>query len=438
MSYSTTSMSPDMATADEPSVSHREASSKIATLLRVCGSILIVFAAISFLLQGVEGIFEVYRYWVALAMIVILSGCGVLCAYLLKESKGARLFFALAGAFLAVQATQLSAMLHGYIYGNVLLDDQQFFAWWQFGSVSLFTIIINFLATVLISTPVVFTTFSLLARKQRKLLCTAFIITNLALLLPFRDAQLVPVLIVALLFYLRFINRQLSADSTMRLFDGILARVIVWVPVLIMISRSMLYPVSILLPVSLLAYVSLWLLYDVKRATDSKRVVLVSEMLGVATALIAWLCLMIKASSFMQPMYMILPVALLLFFVSEYVQFNARLYRLIASLLTAFICFQLDFIGYASSLVGIISGLLLMVAAIRYQEKLHIVTGLISFFSGLVFYMRYVMYFYHASPWLSAIALGLTVLLLASYIESREKQIVQKSRDYYAELKSWN
>ena len=87
---------------------------------------------------------------------------------------------------------------------------------------------------------------------------------------------------------------------------------------------------------------------------------------------------------------------------------------------------------------AIAAGILLTVAGIKYREKMPFVSGNICVAGGFLFYWEYAINFYSNAPWISSIVLGLIVILLASYIENREKQIMAKSRYYFKELKSWN
>jgi len=86
----------------------------------------------------------------------------------------------------------------------------------------------------------------------------------------------------------------------------------------------------------------------------------------------------------------------------------------------------------------IAAGILLTVAGIKYREKIPFFIGNVCVTGGFVFYWEYAVNFYSSTPWISSIVLGLVVILLASYIENKEKQIMAKSRYYFKTLKDWN
>jgi len=82
--------------------------------------------------------------------------------------------------------------------------------------------------------------------------------------------------------------------------------------------------------------------------------------------------------------------------------------------------------------------MLLMIAGIKHREKAPFIMGNICVLGGFLFYWEYAVNVYSSAPWVSSIVLGLVVILLASYIENKEKQIMAKSRYYFNELKNWN
>ena len=397
---------------------------KITRFLRWSGSLLIVLSA--------------YRYWVAMAFILLLTGCGLICARVFRETNGSRIFLGLATAFLPVQVSQLSAMLQSFLLGSAATMNGPL-AWWQFADISPLVLLINFLLTLALLLPLSYAGFSILARKNRKQLTGAFLIGNAALLLPLRDAYLMPALIISLVFYLRWLHARIGTDSIMKLSEGLAASGITWIPVLILTGRSFLYPASFLLPVALLTFTAWWLINDVKNSTQSPLLVFTAELLGVIAAIAAWLCTAMQLLGALPLDLLLLPVALILLVLSERLERLASFCRAAAAIFTCGICLHAE----AATLlfmpaISLMVGMLLVVAGLRKQEKVPCITGIVCCINGILFYFQYVIHFYRASPWLSSIALGLVVLLLASYLENKEKQIVMKTRYYYDAFKAWN
>lgn len=92
------SLSPAATSENTPSLTQQ-----IIRYLRWAGTVLIVISAIGFMLQGRIDQLPAYRYWLGVAFTLLMCGSGMVCAYGLKETTGARIFFGLGVAFLPVQ-----------------------------------------------------------------------------------------------------------------------------------------------------------------------------------------------------------------------------------------------------------------------------------------------------------------------------------------------
>ncbi len=411
---------------------------KITTYLRWVGSILIVLSAISFMIEGNQEFLPAYRYWIGLGLILLLCGGGLVCAYLFKETKGARIFFGLGTVFLSVQVSQVSAMIYGYWHGKSALQPD--YDWLQFMDISPTVIAIDFILTGFLLIVVSYASYSILARKHLKMLLKVSIIANIMLLLPVRDATLTPFIIAGLFLLIRYSEHYLHSDTHMRLAEGLAARALVSLPLWIVVARSFLHPVSFLLAMVVSSILVIYCIHDIKRYTKSSLITYVFQWVGTMAALSTWLIVLdhyaIFSSNHLSAM---LPIAIILFVLSGQVEFHARLYRFISSVMTLFLTYgaMIDQQSMAP-VAAICAGLLLTVAGIKHREKTPLVVGNICVAGGFLFYWEYAVNLYSNAPWISSIALGLAVILLASYIENKENKILAKSRYYYNELKSWD
>jgi hypothetical protein len=411
---------------------------KITTYLRWIGSVLIVLSAISFMLQGHEEILPAYRYWIGLGLTLLLCGGGLVCAYLFHETKGARIFFGLGTVFLPVQVSQVAAMIYAYWHGSSALQPE--YSWLQFMQVSPSVIAIDFMITGVLLFLVSYASYSILARKHLKTLIGASVIGNVLLLLPVRDASFVPLIIAALFIFLRKTEHFLHNDSSMRLAEGMAARALMSLPFWIMLGRSLLHPASFLLVIVVSAMLVVYCIYDIKRYTTSATIIYITQWIGTFAAIAIWVAVL-NEFKMIGGDYLsaLLPIAIILFALSAKVDYHARLYRLIASIMTMGLTFTAMFEQQAMApILTIAAGILLSLVGIRNREKMSFVIGNICVLGGLFFYWEYVVNFYSNAPWISSIVLGLMVILLASYIENKENQIMAKSRFYFKELQGWN
>lgn len=412
--------------------------SKITTYLRWAGSILIALSAISFMLQGHEEILPAYRYWIGLGLTLLLCGGGLVCAYLFHETKGARIFFGLGTAFLPVQVSQVAAMIYAYWHGNSALQPE--YSWLQFMEVSPTVIAVDFVITGFLLFLVSYASYSILARKYLKTLIWTSIIGNVLLILPVRDATIVSLMIAALFVFLRKTEHRLHNDASMRLPEGIAARALISLPLWIMVGRNLLHPTSFLLFVVVSAILVIYCIYDIKRYIKSTAIIYIAQWVGTFSAISIWLSILnefmvTQNNSFIS----LLPIAIILYALSTKIDFHARLYRLTSAALVVILSYvaMVDQETMAPIFV-IAAGLFLTVAGIKYRERIPFISGNLCVIGGTFFYWEYAINFYSNAPWICSIVLGLFVILLASYMENKEKQIMAKSRYYFNELKGWN
>lgn len=422
---------------DEKQVT-KSMTAKITTYLRWVGTILIVLSAISFMFQG-HGELPAYRYWIGLGLTLLLCSGGLVCAYLFKETKGARIFFGLGTAFLSVQVSQVSSMIYGYWHGQNALQPE--YSWLQFMDVSPTVIAVDFVITALLLILVGYACYSILARKYLKTLLFASVVGNTMLMLPVRDAIIVPFIITGLFVFFRQTELRLHSDSSMCLLEGLAARALVSLPLWIIVGRSLLHPVSFLLMAVIFGMILVYCIYDIKRYTNASSIIYICQWLGTFSALAIWISGVVKFGDISNYLS-ILPVPFILFILSGQVDYHARLYRFLGSVMTIGLSFSAMMYQYdmtaTAPVLSIAAGILLTVSGIKYREKISFFSGNICVAGGFLFYWEYAVTFYSNAPWISSIALGLFVILLASYLENKEKQIMEKSRYYFNELKNWN
>ena len=422
---------------NEEQVIKKSITAKITTYLRWIGSILIILSAVSFMLQGNEEILPAYRYWIGLGLTLLLCGGGLVCAYLFNETKGARIFFGLGTAFLPVQVTQVSAMIYGYWHGQQAMQPE--YSWLQFMDVSPAVIALDFAITGLLLFFVSYASYSILARKHLKTLMWASVVGNVILMFPIRDASLTPFIIAALFIAVRQMEQYLLNDRSMCLIEGIAARALVSLPLWIIMGRSLLHPASWLLSIVVSVIIVVVSIYDIKRYTQSTTIIYLSQWVGTLAAIFSWLVVLSEfAGIYSSHLSTFLPIAIILFALSFRVEYHARFYRMISSVLTLFLTYGAMVDQQAMApIITIAAGVLLTLAAIKNRERTPLIIGNICVAGGFLFYWEYAVNLYSNAPWISSIVLGLVIILLASYIENKENKIMAKSRDFLNEFKSW-
>lgn len=409
---------------------------QIIRYLRWAGTVLIILSAVGFMLQSHADLLPAYRYWAGLGFALTLCAGGLVCTYLLRETTGARIFFTLGAAFLPVQVSQVSAMIYAFMHGGSVLQPD--YSWLQFSGVNPPLIAVDFVITVFLLISVGYTGFSMLARRQVKILMHAFLLGNLLLLLPVRDAFWVPVLIALLFIRLRTLEQTLQQEKAMHLFEGVSARVLTSLPLLILIGRSLLHPSSVLLTAVIAAITATLCLVDIKRYTRSSLVVYAAQWLGTLAALGTWLVVAERFAGIDHGYYgLMLPLSGLLFLLSTQADYHQKAYRFFGSALALILTYGALLNDQAfAPLLALSVGMALSLAGLRYREKAPFFAGQLCFLGSILFYCSYAIDAYSHAPWLSSIGLGLVVLLSASYLEKRQQLIISKVDHYWQALKS--
>ncbi|MGH8550866.1 MAG: hypothetical protein ACRERU_20155 [Methylococcales bacterium] len=417
---------------------------EVATFLGWAGSMTLAISAISFMLQGLEDFDPGYRNWVISGFVVVLCICGLICGYLMKETLGARLFFGLATAILTVQFTQIGTMIHQYL-GPVSDDLHSALSWWRVDRIPLSMFALIVVASLILTTLVVPAGFSMLARTEARKLSLGFLIGNALLLVPSRDNFVMAMACITLFAGLRVLTRRsLTEAPVLRTAEGFAALAIMWIPLAIIGSRGFFYPDNWVMLSAILGIVAMTLFIDVRLFVKSPFIRFLVQILGASSALVAWL-IVAQETLYRYPflygvetLWILLPLALLLHLLSYSAEDQASKYRAGAGLLAGFttLGFLLDHPGYAASFLCISTGIALTCSGINKKEKIPFLSGMVSFVAGILFNLNFALDFYQAFPWASSTVLGLLVLLLASYINSRERIFLQKTWKAYQVLKS--
>ncbi len=410
---------------------------KITTYLRWIGAVLIVISACSFMVQGYHDYLPNYRYWSGIGITLLMFIAGLTSSRLVKENKGARIFFTLATAFLTVQITQVSAMLYAFIYGDHALQPE--LAWLQFRHVEPVLIAINVFVSAALWALVSYAGYSILARKHVKTLLIASFLGNLALMIPVRDSNIMAVIGLTLFVVFRHFEHAFMHDPRMQKIEGIAARALMALPLLVIVGRSMLHSTSDFFELTLSGLLAFTLIYEIKRYVSNNWLLFSLQTLGAYSLLQSWMKVidLVNIQGDLA-LTVILPISVILFLLSTQINAYQKTYRTLSSCLVIYgsLLLLIDGGNYAPFTV-IHVGIGYTVAGIYFQEKLPFFSGNIIVLAGLVNFIGVAVDFYTRVPWLSSIALGLVVILLASYIEKREKQFMGKSREYLDVIKSW-
>ncbi len=416
---------------------------RVSTFLRWCGALILVVAALHYMLQGLNLTSEALRFWVMPGFIVFVALCGLFCGYWFGDTKSARVFFGLGTAFVVTQLSQVAAMGRGLMIrgqaGEVPLD-----MWWDLDRLSPVVFGINVFISLILTVPVAFAAFSILAREQRNSLMTGFSLASATMMLPARGSMWTTILIVVLFVVLRYrdavfyrVDRALSTSS------GIAARSLLWLPLFIMIGRSMFYPVSDFQAAVLMTLLAWMLIEETPRLINIRIVSSVLQLLGLVVAVSAWCFgindLIPSLSGCAEVYWIILPVAGLMILISHRMQDDSPGLRMFAAMIATItvVGVMLDGRVAVSSIVAIATGIALSMNGLVWREKFVFSCGLISIGGGLLYYIGFLFEMYESMPWFIAAFIGVAALLLASWIETQQGKWFGRVTHSWQDFRAW-
>ncbi|MBL4783523.1 MAG: hypothetical protein JKX92_14905 [Porticoccaceae bacterium] len=228
---------PNKQAAQIPPSESEQDFSGLSRLLRIVGGFSVVASMSVFLLQGWDSGNDIGRYYLLLSQSVLLALGGFLLSYLIKENKGARVFLGLALLSVTANITTLGALIYSFVQWDTALTDYPQMARWSASDTLSIGLALGSAIAVLV--PVSIFGFRVMARPAAKVLAIAFLFSNGLLLIPVRDTSFVAVLAGLMIFFTLAFNAQQSrGDAALRTLEGKFARLLLFVPSVILLVRS--------------------------------------------------------------------------------------------------------------------------------------------------------------------------------------------------------
>lgn len=418
---------------------------KLTKILRWTGATLLLVSAFIFLCQGLAGLSSMGKYRIFLGFTALLGGVGIFCGKKWKEDKGARTFLGLATAMVAVNFAQLGAFLFFQFNGSPKSLPDFFILQYSDKAALLLTGI----SAVFLLAPVTFFGFSALVRKLALPLSIAYFLSCISLLLPFRAEM-----VMALVFFFQIVTllilerKQLRHEMHMSTFDGWLVRGILLLPVLVIASRTILYPIEYLFYSTCLAAVGTILFFFLPCYLSSKTGKKVCNALSMCCFGGAWLLMTNGLSHDLnwavlrnyQLLINYLPFAVLIIAFSFVNPEDGSRKRMVGSFIALGVSLAQLFPARDlwSAFICLLVSATLLVFGCAMEERALLFAGLIGVMAGLGKYIHYALNYYSLAPWLSLAIAGALVVLLSSYIERYRHRDLGKLSSFRSKLENWN
>jgi hypothetical protein len=210
----------------------------LSEALRMLGAVVILASMSVFLLQGWSEGNDIRRYLLLLAQTGLLAAAGFAMSHIVKETRGARVFFGLALVSIPANFTILGALLYSVFQWDGGLTAYPGYAHWRIEDVA--SIGFTMSAAMLVLVPVTLFCFAIMARRSTKPLSMHFLLLNALLLLPVRSSIAAgTIALIGIAWALFVMGRLTHDDLAMKTGEGKFALATLLIPPGIILFRSM-------------------------------------------------------------------------------------------------------------------------------------------------------------------------------------------------------
>jgi hypothetical protein len=401
---------------------------KFATLseaLRVVGAAVLLASMSVFLLQGWNDGNDIRRYLLLLAQTGLLTAAGFALSHGLKETKGARIFFGLSLVSIPANFTILGALLYSVFQWDGGLSTYPSYATWQIEDIANIGITLG--GAMLVLLPVTLFCFAIMARHSAKLLSLHFLLLNALLLLPIRNSMAAGTVALLGVFYALYVVGKLAAsDRSLKTGEGKFALATLFIPLGIVLFRSMyFYQVDSLM----VAMVSMALFLLARQASlfpdRGERIALLLQVLSVPFALVVALSLTdaiapALADGLAAPLFASAYAVLALDVLRR--TDSRRLGILIGVSISLFVAlsFTLSMAMNSSALtalLSIVAGVMLLLWGLAGRKPFASFAGIVTLVAGAWFGFDEIVRLIMSSSWIDLAIFGASAIALGSIVD---------------------
>lgn len=415
----------------------------LSQALRIVGALVMLASLSVFLLQSWNAGNDIQRYLLLLAQTGLLTAGGFALSYGLKENKGARVFFGLALISVSANFTILGALLYSVVQWDGALVAYPEFASWRLVSAGGAGLTLAGALVALV--PVTVLGFAIMARRSFKPLTLHFLLLNALLLLPVRTSVSVGLLGFAAAMYALFWTRRLSRnDKTLATPEGKFALTTFFIPVVIVLFRSMYFYTIDSLLVAMLMLVVFFVMRQLSLVPDrDRRVAAALDVGSIVTAFAASLATAsalagVLADPWLAPAFSVV-FALLSMDVAHRASSTgiAGVARGLASVMLA-LCFVFNVAGYPGPLTAVacvLLGVALAAAGHGMKNGLALLLGYVTAIAGAVFGVAEFADLIRRAGWVELALFGAGTIAVGSVLDRHGAAIRLRLSHWFTQLR---
>ncbi|MDJ0759039.1 MAG: hypothetical protein QNJ19_06540 [Woeseiaceae bacterium] len=414
----------------------------IATLseaLRILGAGVILASMSVFLMQGWSGGNDISRYLLLLAQTGLLGAAGFAMSHVVKETKGARLFFGLALVSIPANFTILGALLYSVFQWDGGLATYPGFADWRIEDVA--NIGITMGAALLVLVPMALFCFAIMARHSAKPLALNFLLLNAMLLLPIRSSLAAGVIALTGVVYALFtVAKLLRKDRALKTGEGKFALMTLFIPLGIILFRSMYFYQVDSLMIAMLAMVLFLVARQASLFPDrNPKVAVALELLSWPLAMVFAVALTdafasMLATGLAAPLFALAYSALALDIIrrtgSRSLGTAVRVSITIAIALSFSFSVVMTPTGL-TALLSVVAGTTLLLWGAAGKQPGNVIAGIITVAAGVLFGLEAIVQLVVRSSWIDLAVFGASAIALGSLLDRHGVAIRLRLSQWY-------
>jgi hypothetical protein len=396
--------------------------------LRIAGAALVVASASTFMLQHWQGGNDIGRYAMLVGQSILLAAAAYFVGLTVREGRSARTFLALVLATIPVSFTVLGGLVYSRFHLEALSPLPHYASWVAPNDLSA---LLALAGTLIVLVPLAVVSMVALARGEARALTLAFTGANLLLLVPARSPALMTAVAgVALLGLLQLDLSRFSRAPRLDTVEGKLARVMPFLPPLIILGRVVhLYetPAAFVGGCSLIAAA---LLFQLSSRTKNPHLRQVCGSFSGAGSVVGWgYCWFDLAPHVHSPGFAVLllglPAAVLLLVVSLRADGARRVIAGIGTMLglgTVVVASALD-LGTGAAIAAIVFGTVVAVGGAGFGSWPWALIGSTVALYGLGVQVWLAVHADNLLRWASLSLIGVLLIVGAAYVERHRARV---------------
>ena len=411
----------------------------LSEALRLIGAAVIVASMSVFLLQGWNEGNDIRRYLLLLTQTGLLAAAGFAMSHIVKEYRGARLFFGLALVSVPANFTILGALLYSVMQWDGGLTTYPGYADWRIEDVA--NIGITMSAAMLVLVPVTLFCFAIMARRSVKPLSLHFLLLNALLLLPIRTSVAAGSIALAGVVYALFVIGKLTRENlALKTGEGKFALATLFIPLGIILFRSMYFYQVDSLMVAMVAMVLFLAARQASQFPDR------NARLGLALELVSWPLAMIVALALTDAIGPNVSAGIkAAIFSTTYAALaldvirrtsSGKLAKAIVVSISIAVAVSFTFSvalspTATSALFSVAAGVLLLLWGAAGRKLVTIVAGLVTLGAGVLFGFDAIVQLIITSSWIDLAIFGASAIALGSILDRHGVAIKLRLTQWY-------